>query len=418
MTEENNTNSTIPDEQSSSQPHRAEIIADLLETPPAEQQQPQSQHQETDQLHFYFAGGGTGGHIYPAIAVAQQLAKLSPDSKLTFFCSPRGIDSHILKEAGFDYITLPATGMSLHPAKLLSFISNYSKSRKMASSVMSIAPKRSALISVGGFVSAGPVMAAKRLRIPTVMINVDYIPGKANKKLARHAREIFVQFSETKKMFKGSQKKISVSGCPLRDNFDSPNPEAVIEDLQLDKNKKILLIIGGSSGAQSVNNAITLLFPAIGCFASSWQIVHVTGRSNYQQVKSAYANSTLEYKIVDYYHNMANLYACADLLIGRAGGVSVAEYSTSGLPSVCLPYPYHKDNHQFLNAKPLVDAGAGLIVDDIPTDCVATSRKLADAVVPLMKDEEKRKQMAQAAAKLAPPAPAKQIAQSVIDMIG
>ena len=419
MTEENNTSTPTPEQDAPSGVHRSEIIADLLEIQPVTDQKQDSNDDSNDDLHFYFAGGGTGGHIYPAIAVAQQIVKLSPNAKLTFFCSNRGIDSHILNEASFDYITLPARGLSLHPARLASFVSAYAKSRKQAYSVMSIAPRRSVLISVGGFVSAGPVLAARKLGIPVIMINVDFVPGKANKHLAKYAKEVFVQFPETKKQFSGRiQKKVSVSGCPLRDNFESANPDNVINELQLDKNKKTLLIIGGSSGAQSVNNAISLLFPAIASFASSWQIVHVTGRSNYQQVKAVYTNSTLEYKVVDYYHNMSDLYACADLLIGRAGGVSVAEYATSGLPSICLPYPYHKDNHQYLNAKPLADAGACIIVEDTPKDCVATSRKLVDAVVPLMKDDQKRKQMAEAAAKLAPLAPARQIAQSAIEMIG
>ena len=396
--------------------HRVEIISDLLEKGPATHQEDHSVS-HADSPNFFFAGGGTGGHIYPAIAVASQLKALLPQSKILFFCSDRGIDSHILKQSRYDFIVLPASGLSARPDKLLKFFTGFMKSRKSARSVMSFAPNRSALISVGGFVSAGPVFAARKLHIPIAMINVDYVPGKANKRFGKFAKEIFVQFPETKKYFGRSKKRITVSGCPLRDNFDFPIPDNAIRDLNLDKNKKILLVVGGSSGAQSLNNAIMLMFPALSSFASSWQIVHVSGKSNYQQVKAAYTNSSLEFNVVDYYHNMADLYAAADLLIGRAGGVSVAEYAASGLPSICLPYPHHKDNHQFLNVKPLVDAGAAFIVDDIPTDCVQTSKKLIEVVLPIMRDEEKRKQMAAAAKKIAPPQPAKQIAQSVIEMI-
>lgn len=402
---------------SSADIHRSEIISDLLEKGPVTSVRNEESAGDLDGPCFFFAGGGTGGHIYPAIAVAEQIRKLHPDSKLTFFCSGRTIDSHILKGSGYDYITLPASGLSANPVGMFRFISGFFKSRKSSHSVMSLQSRRAALISVGGFVSAGPVLAAKKLGIPIVIINVDYVPGKANRRLAKYADEIFVQFPETKKYFGRSQKKITVSGCPLRDNFDFPIPDNAVRDLDLDKNKKVLLIIGGSSGAQTLNNAMMLMFPALACFASSWQIVHITGKYNYQQVRAAYTNATVEHKIVDYYNNMADLYAASDLLIGRAGGVSIAEYAASGLPAICLPYPHHKDNHQYLNAKPLVEAGAALIVDDNSKDCVATSKKLLEAVLPLMKNEEKRNQMSAAAKKLAAPQPAGQIAQSVIEML-
>ena len=417
--DKDNTTQSQPENNDTPSVHKDDIISDLLSHVATEQTaKPQRQKSSDETIHFYFAGGGTGGHIYPALAVAEQLMLLKPNARITFFCSDRPIDTHILQESGYDFMAVPAKPFSKKPGGFLKFISAFRKSRKQTSAVMAVYPKRSVLISIGGFASAPVVSAARALKIPIAMINVDYVPGKANKLLGRHAREIFVQFPETKKYFGRAQKKVTVAGCPLRQEFNAPNPKAAIEELKLDKNKKTLLIIGGSSGAQSLNNAIALFLPSLTPFASSWQVVHVTGRSNYQQVKAAYTQATIDFKIVDYYHNMASLYAAADLLIGRAGAVCIAEYTASSLPSICLPYPYHKDNHQFLNAKPMVDADAAIIVNDIPTDCVQTAKKLTGCVLPLLKDEQRRKEMAAAAKKLAPPQAAQQIAQNIIEMIG
>ncbi len=114
---------------------------------------------------------------------------------------------------------------------------------------------------------------------------------------------------------------------------------------------------------------------------------------------------------------MADLYAASKLLIGRAGAVAIAEYTAAGVPAICLPYPHHKDMHQYLNAKPLVNAGAGIIVDDIPTDSLKTTKKLTEYILPLMKNEEKRNEMAAAAKDLATPDAAKNIAQKITEMI-
>jgi UDP-N-acetylglucosamine--N-acetylmuramyl-(pentapeptide) pyrophosphoryl-undecaprenol N-acetylglucosamine transferase len=365
--------------------------------------------------NFFFAGGGTGGHIYPALAVAEQLRMLEPDANISFLCSNRPIDAHILDQTPFYHIGLPASGFSSKPLGLIKFIANYVKSRKIAKTLLSYNPAKSVLISLGGFVSASAVMVAFKLRIPIVMLNVDFVPGKANKLLARYAKEIFVQFPETARHFGMARRKVTVSGCPLRESFDEADGQRAIEELGLSKQKRVLLIVGGSSGAQSLNNAITLLLPGLARFASSWQIVHVTGRSNYQQVKSAYATASIDFKLVDYYHNMADLYAAAELLIGRAGAVAIAEYTAAGMPAICLPYPYHEDKHQYLNAKSLVDAGAAIIVDDIPTDSLQTTKKLTEYLLPLMKDEKARNEMAAAAKDLATPDAAKNIAERIIE---
>lgn len=395
-------------------PGIAEVTAETPESGPAGNKDNLNANRK---INIFFAGGGTGGHIYPALAVAEQIKLLQPDANINFLCSNRAIDSHILEQTDFSYTPLPASGFSSSPLRLLKFVINFIKSKKLARKTLSHNPLRSVLVSIGGFVSAPAIIAARKLRIPIVMINVDFVPGKANKHMARYAKEIFVQFPETTNYFGMSRKKVTVSGCPLRKSFDEPDRNRAIDSLGLNKQKKTILIVGGSSGAQSLNNAITLLLGGLESFASSWQIVHVTGRSNYQQVKASYRMARIDFKLVDYYNNMADLYSASDLVIGRAGAVAIAEYTASSLPAICLPYPCHSDNHQYLNAKPLVDAGAAIIIDDIPTNCLETTKQLTEHLFVLMKNEDKRNEMIAASKQLAMPKAAQHIAQNILELI-
>jgi UDP-N-acetylglucosamine--N-acetylmuramyl-(pentapeptide) pyrophosphoryl-undecaprenol N-acetylglucosamine transferase len=340
---------------------------------------------------FFFAGGSTGGHIYPAIAMAEQITKLEPTAKIHFFCSTRAIDSRILKQTGFEYTPLPAKGFSLRPGRLFDFYTSFHKSYKIAKK--EIASNDNAMvIGIGGYVAAPVCYAAHKLKVPIALLNVDILPGRANKIIARWADEIFVQFEETAGHFTKAKARINVVGCPLRSGFSNPQPNKAIKQLGLDKNKKILLITGASSGSENINRTIYSLLEKLSGFADGWQIVHLTGEKNYNEVQNYYTGVKIRHKVLGYFDDMANLLAAADLVVGRSGAVSVAEYVAAGVPSICMPYPYHKDRHQYLNAGKLVEAGAAVIVDDLP-DEKDRAEWLAEELDGLMKDDAARKQM-------------------------
>ncbi|MBN1795903.1 MAG: UDP-N-acetylglucosamine--N-acetylmuramyl-(pentapeptide) pyrophosphoryl-undecaprenol N-acetylglucosamine transferase [Sedimentisphaerales bacterium] len=339
----------------------------------------------------FFAGGGTGGHIYPALAVAEKIAELNPDANIHFFCSSREIDSEILSKTDFSFTQLPATGFSFNPAKLIRFVKTFQASANVAKQRLSQSDD-AIVIGVGGFVSAPVCRAAYRLGLPVKLLNVDIVPGKANKLCARWADEVFVQFRDTVDYFARRGLRATVTGCPLRKSFENPNPQKAKSDLGLDGNKKILLIYGGSSGAKTINDTIISLLDKFTEFSDDWQIVHITGKANEQQVKAAYSNAKIEHKVIGYYDNMADLLAVANLVIGRSGAVSVAEYAAAKVPVICMPYPHHKDMHQYLNAEKLVDSGAAIIVDDLP-DLQDRAEWLWDELEPLMKDNSKLSDM-------------------------
>lgn len=341
--------------------------------------------------HFFFAGGGTGGHIYPGIAVAEKIIKLHPSAKIHFFCSSRKMDSKILSKTKFEYTILPAEAFSIRLRQFFRFVKTFIRSSKIAAEKLE-KNQNPVVIGIGGFTAAPVCYAAYKRKIPVKLINVDIVPGKANKFIARLADEIFTQFEETKQYLKKHIKKIIVSGCPLRAGFGNPNPQKAIEQLNLDKNKKTLLITGASSGSQNINNTVCSLLDFLSSFADKWQIVHLTGVNNFEEVKAKYSNAEISHKLISYYDDMANLLAAADLLIGRSGAVSVAEYAAAGTPSICMPYPFHKDMHQYLNAGKLVEAGAATIVDDLP-DEKERADWLAEELEQLMTDENKLAEM-------------------------
>ncbi len=366
---------------------------------------------------FFFAGGGTGGHIYPAIAVAEKIIEMRPNAKVHFFVSDRDIDSQILSKSNFPHTKLSAKGFSLRPGRLVEFFRCFLKSVMMAKRVMAARPQAESeaavVVGVGGFVAAPVCWTAHKLKIPVFLLNVDSVPGRANKIIARWSDEIFVQFEQTCEYFAKRKASVNVVGCPLRGGFENPEPDKVKSELGLDKNERILLIAGGSSGAANINEAVCLLLEKLAAFADDWQIVHLAGVSNYDKVKQRCAGAKISCRVLDYFDDMANLLAAADLVVGRSGGTSVAEYAAASVPSICMPYPYHKDMHQYRNADTLVEAGAGIIVDDLP-DVKERADWLWEELEPLLKDEKKREEMKKACAAIANKDAAIRIAERLI----
>ena len=363
---------------------------------------------------FFFAGGGTGGHIYPAIAVAEKVIKLEPRAKIHFFCCARDIDTQILSQTAFEYTQLCAKGLFVRPDRLIGFCTSFLKSYRVAKQVIT-GSDNAVVIGAGGFVAAPVCRAAHRLGIPVVLINVDTVPGRANKMIVRWANDVFVQFEETAQYFAKRKVQISVVGCPLRSGFENPEPDKAIEQLGLDEKKKTLLITGASSGSENINDAVCSLLERLDSFADDWQIVHLTGTRNYEKVKQGYVNAGIGHRVLGYFDDMPSLLAAADLVVGRSGAVSVAEYAAACVPSICVPYPYHKDRHQYLNAGKLVEAGAGVIVDDVP-DAKERAEWLWEELEQLMKDEEKRNEMKKNCERIANKRASSTIAQRLLEI--
>jgi UDP-N-acetylglucosamine--N-acetylmuramyl-(pentapeptide) pyrophosphoryl-undecaprenol N-acetylglucosamine transferase len=269
--------------------------------------------------------------------------------------------------------------------------------------------KPRAVLGLGGF-AAGPVVRrAAGAGVPTALLNPDAVPGKANRYLARRVDVIFTQFAATARAF-GSrgEGKVRQVGCPVRAAFASADRAEAMAHFGLDADKKTLVVLGGSLGAASINAAMALLSGDLAAVADAWQVLHVTGPA-----KGAEAEETgggIEIRRVEYCHRMDLAYAAADLALARAGAGTVAELSATATPAVLMPYPYHKDQHQRLNAAELVEAAAAVLCED-RKDPAANAEALRGVLLPILREQDQLSRMQDGATATARPDAARAVAE-------
>jgi len=312
---------------------------------------------------FIFAGGGTGGHLYPGLAVAAELTALAGRAKIVFACSNRAIDRRILDPLSYAVVPQPVLPIPNRPGKVWRFfrawLSSQRQSRQM---VLDLRPR--AVLGLGGFAAAPLVRATARAGIPTALLNPDAVPGRANRYLARRVDVIFTQFDATADRFAAPLRaKVRAAGCPIRKGFASADRAEAVAHFGLDADRKTLLVCGGSLGAEAINAAIReLVRGLLGEFLeASWQVVHITGRS--RKTASGAASGDPHVQCLEYCDRMALALSSADLAVVRGGASTIAELTATGTPAVVVPYPHHKDRQQVLNAQPLAEAGAAVVCE-------------------------------------------------------
>ncbi|HEX8522313.1 MAG TPA: UDP-N-acetylglucosamine--N-acetylmuramyl-(pentapeptide) pyrophosphoryl-undecaprenol N-acetylglucosamine transferase [Tepidisphaeraceae bacterium] len=344
------------------------------------------------------AGGGTGGHLYPGIAVAQALRKLMPDCTPLFLCTAREIDRVILEPTGFEFIAQPIVPPTKTVGGLLKFWKSWRETKDLFKRTRR---ERSpvAVLGLGGYAAGVAVRAAAEKRIPTAILNPDVVPGKANQFLVRKVRAICCQFAQSAEYLPANHRhKVKVTGCPIREDFRTAlDRKAAATRLGLDPRMQTLTITGASQGALTVNDAVLAMVKELNL--QGWQILHLAGRDHAANVRKAYREMEVEARVVDFTPGMADVWAVTDLTIARSGASTCAELTACGVPSILMPYPFHKDMHQRANAQVLVDAGAAVLVDD-EKDAKKNAAKLTPAVQGLLRDMTKRTAMAEAARKL------------------
>jgi UDP-N-acetylglucosamine--N-acetylmuramyl-(pentapeptide) pyrophosphoryl-undecaprenol N-acetylglucosamine transferase len=362
-----------------------------------------------------FAGGGTGGHLYPGIAVAEALRELYPDLKPVFLTTQREIDKTILAPTGFEQITQPVVPIVTTITGLLKFWKGWRETKDVVRRVIR-ERKPVAVLGLGGYAAGVGVKIASLKKIPTAIVNPDVVPGKANKYLMQYSTVVCCQFNETADHVPAKDRPmLRVTGCPIRrDIVNRPQREEAMKRLGLDPTLKTLLITGASLGAKTVNDAAVVLLPQLQL--AGWQILHLSGKDHAAAVRAGYREKNLPAHVVDFTPAMADVWTAADLAISRSGASSCAELTACGIPSILMPYPYHKDLHQRANAKVLADAGAAILLDD-EKDAMKNAARLRSVLEPLLRDQTKRNTMAAAAKKLGRPDAAQAVAEVLHSMI-
>ena len=349
---------------------------------------------EKKPLKIIIACGGTGGHLFPGLAVAQELKQRGHESLL--IVSEKAIDATALSgHQEFRFEKLPSIGMPsvLSPA-FIRFLRRLWESTSMCRHIYKkFHPD--AVLGMGGFTSTPPILAARRSRIPCFIHESNAIPGKANRFSARFTTRVLVGFEETASYFK--QNQCLFTGTPVRAALGNKlSREEALALFKLDPNKKTVFVMGGSQGASGINQ---LLFRVADTLAQqSVQLIHLTGDRDDQLAAANYMRDSLPAYVSAFHDKMEDAYAAADVVVSRAGASSLNEIAYFGLPSVLIPYPFAADNHQEANAKIFVRRGAA----EMLLESESTTEGFARLLTNLLEDETRRKSMAQAAYDIQP----------------
>ncbi len=330
-----------------------------------------AQHAQPGRRAFVFVGGGTGGHLYPALAIIEQLRIIDPDAGVHILCSNRAIDAEILGKEDVPFSSIPAMPVSKHPRGLMRFISSWGPSVRAARQQIQRFKQTHdsvTVVAMGGFVAAPGARAGHAEGVPVVLVNLDAVPGKANMLIARKAKQIFTaaQIAHPNNRFDSWQPTRPIVRSATTDSITLQDARA---RFGLDPHTNTLLITGGSQGAASITNFVRAMATQCPQAFARWQLIHQVGKkmsdSAIDELRSAYRDAQINAWVERYIDQMGTALAAADLAVGRCGAGTVAECWGGKVPSVFFPYPYHKDEHQKHNAQVLVDAGAAIVLDDL-----------------------------------------------------
>jgi UDP-N-acetylglucosamine--N-acetylmuramyl-(pentapeptide) pyrophosphoryl-undecaprenol N-acetylglucosamine transferase len=383
---------------------------------------------------FLFAGGGTGGHLYPGIAIARALAAIQPGSRALFLCSDRPIDAKILTDEGVEFRPTPARPFGVRPRALVRFLRSWGASVRFGREVIREARARGPvhIVALGGFVAAPVVQAGRVERVPVTMVNLDAIPGKANRLIARRIASAPVRGAGIFTTLAVPPSHTYAAGWTLVPPIVRPaalargTPAECRSRLGLDPDRPTLMVTGGSLGASTINTLLLDLARSRPEALKGWQVLHQTGAKQGDQMgpqlESAYAAAGARAIVVPFVAAMGDWWGAADLAISRAGAGSVAEAWANAVPTVFLPYPHHRDQHQRHNAEPLTraggDGGGGAVLLTDHVDAAANLAAAAPILTDLLGDAPRRARMREALRSLGPADGAERIARAIVGAAG
>ena len=349
-------------------------------------------------LSLLIAGGGTGGHLYPGIAVARELLSRVPDAKVAFVGTAAGIEARVVPREGFDLEVIRSAG--LKGKSLQSLARGVGLLPLSGGDAWQVISRRqpSIVIGVGGYSSGPVVLLAAARGIPTLLMEQNAVPGLTNRLLAPVVNAAAVTYDEALRYF-GS--KAFVSGNPVR-------PEFFGEEAHDDQGG--VLVFGGSQGAHAINMAMVEAAPRLAAAAPGVAITHQTGERDLETVRDGYRRAGLEARVEPFLYEMDREMKAASVIVSRAGATTLAELTAAGRPSILIPLPTATDDHQRKNAEALVRQGAASMIEQRQL----TGERLAAEILALAGDAEKRLAMRDAAKRLARPDAARVIVDKVV----
>lgn len=365
-------------------------------------------------MKVILSGGGTGGHIYPALTIADEIKKQNPKAEIIFAGTQQGLEKDIIPRYGYPLKFIEVAGFK----RSISFDtlrSIYKLFKGLSDSYKLINEEKPDLvIGTGGYVCGPVVFMAARKGIPCCIQEQNAMPGATNKILSHVVKKVFLGYQEGAKYFKGSA-ELEYTGNPIRTEILEHTKAQAIKELKLDPHKKTILVSGGSRGARSINKAMLEAELQLSG-RNDVQVLHATGDANYQEyMKELEKRGGVEDNIIikPYLHNMPVALAAADLAVFRAGAIGLAELMAKGIPSILVPYPYATANHQEFNARAVESAGAAKVI----VDKELTGEKLLEEIERLLLHQDELKNMQSAAQKLGKPKAAADIAARALALL-
>ena len=348
-------------------------------------------------MKIVLSGGGTGGHIYPALAMAREIKKLNPDASFLYIGTEKGLEKDLVKREGLDFKAIEITGfkrsLSFDNVKTIwRFLKGVSNSKKILKEY-----KPDVVIGTGGYVCGPVVYAASKMKIPTIIHEQNSVPGLTNKFLSRYVNKVATSFEEASQYF--PKEKVVLTGNPRGSEVVSHIGSNAILQLGVTKDKPTVLIFGGSRGAKAINEAVLKNIEVLK--DKPYQIIYITGEVHYQSVKEELdlIGTPTNVIVKPFIHNMPEILPSVDLVVSRAGATTLAELTALGVASILIPSPYVTNNHQEKNAQALVSNGAALMIKESELN----GNSLIKAIDEVMLDVTKMESMKKAAKKMGMP---------------
>jgi len=361
-------------------------------------------------MRILFAGGGTGGHLIPALNIAQLLKSRLCDAEFLFVGLKGGMEKKIVERHGFPIEEIEVVGLKRDFGGMMDFSKKIMRAFSQADKVIRwFGPE--VVVGTGGYVSAPVVLAGKRRRSRTLIQEQNVFPGLATRFLARFADRICLAFESSKKYLHGIR-NIVVSGNPLRPDLRVPRTNEIYEGFGLDPHKKVLLVTGGSRGAQSLNEGIGR-FICDGLLPDDWQCLWQTGADKFDETSRKMSACRFSGRLEPFIEKMPEAYAIADLVVCRAGAMTISELLALGLPSLLVPYPHAAADHQMKNAQALKETGAVELV----ADSNLSKEVFRSTLSGLIDSKDKRDKLSESALKLGNTGGAEIIIREIIKLI-
>lgn len=365
-------------------------------------------------MRIIMSGGGTGGHIYPAITIIRAIQKYIPSCEVLFIGTEQGLEADIVPKEGLAFQTIDIRGFERRLSMkniqtMCKVMGSIWQSRKIINQF-----KPDIVIGTGGYVCGPVLLAASMMGVPTMIQEQNVILGITNKILSRVVKKIAVGYEETLHNFP-NQNNVFFSGNPIRPEVLSATREEGMSALNLDSGKRTILISGGSRGARSINQAMLEVHQQL-AGRKDVQLLHVTGQNEYNSIVENLAQRRIDITqagniiIKPYLYNMPQALAVADLAIFRAGATGLAELTARGIPSIIIPYPHAAENHQEFNARVMEQQGAAVVIRDAELN----GAKLITAINELVSDPQRLSKMAKASKEMGCPTAAESIAKMAL----